>query len=180
MSKLIFAMTQSLDGYVSADDKPGLAPDLVLFRHFIDFERGLAGALYGRRIYEIMRYWDEDQPGWEAHEHDFSAVWRAHPKWVVSRTLQSVGPNAVLVHDDVETFARDLKAQNQKDIAVAGPELAWSLGKAGLVDEYHLYFRPFVLGGGKPFFAGALPKLHLLDSERVGDDAIRVRYRSGT
>jgi hypothetical protein len=73
--------------------------------------RGVAGSLYGRRMYEVMRYWDEDRPEWDAIEHDFAAVWRAQPKWVASRSLKAVGANATLVGDNLEAFARQLKAE---------------------------------------------------------------------
>ena len=182
MAKLIFAMTQSLDGYVATVDgalEPPLAPpDDALFRHFVDFERTLGGVVYGRRIYEIMRYWEQDRPDWRPQEHDFAAAWRAHPIWVVSRTLKTVGPNATLVTGDVEPFVRDLKEKAERDLGVAGPDLASSLTKMGLVDEYHLYFRPVVLGRGKPYFAGARPPLHLAAVDRAGDDAVRIIYRS--
>jgi len=122
----------------------------------------------------VMRYWDEDRPEWDALEHDFAAAWRAHPKWVVSSTLKSVGPNATLVNSDVEAFVRGLKAKIDGRIAVAGPELAASLSQCDLIDEYHLYFRPFVLGRGKPYFAGARPPLRLVSTDRVGEDAVRL------
>lgn len=179
MGKLIFAMTQSLDGYVAAVDgalEPFRPPDAALFRHFTEHERSLAGSLYGRRIYEMMRYWDGEHPEWTAVQRDFAAAWRAHPKWVVSRSLKSVGPNAALVGPDIEAFVRSLKREIDGNIAVAGPELAGSLTKIGLVDEYHLYFRPVVLGAGKPYFAGTRPELRLVASDRVGDDAVRLRY----
>ena len=89
----------SLDGYV---DHVAFAPDPVLFRHFIEHVHGLTGSVYGRRMYEVMRYWDEDRPEWSAEERDFAAAWRSQPKWVVSRSLKSVGPNATLVEDDIE------------------------------------------------------------------------------
>jgi dihydrofolate reductase len=129
MGKLVFGMMQSLDGYV--DGVAGALefppPGDALARHFNDHVRGLAGCLYGRRIYEIMRYWDEDRPEWDAGDHDF-----------------------------------------------AGPALAASLTDLGLIDEYRLYFRPFVLGGGKPYFARARPPLRILASDRVGEDAVRL------
>lgn len=182
MGKLIFAMTQSLDGYVAAVDGalelPLHPPDAALFRHFTDRESSLAGSLYGRRIYEIMRYWEEDQPEWSALQHDFAASWRAHPKWVVSSSLKSVGPNATLVDRDIEAFVCSLKSEIHGDVAVAGPELAGSLTKIGLIDEYHLYFRPVVLGGGKPYFAGTRPTLRLVASDRVGEDAVRLMYEA--
>lgn len=176
MGKLVFGMMQSLDGYV--DDAAGRLvlppPGAALGRHFTDHVRGLAGSLYGRRIYEIMRYWDADQPDWDAGDHEFAAAWRAQPKWVVSRTLTSVGPNATLVAENVEAFVRRLKEDVDGEIDVAGPTLAGSLTDLGLIDEYRLYYRPFVLGGGKAYFAGGRPQLRIVASDRVGEDAIRV------
>ena len=178
MGKLIFGMMQSLDGYVAGvAGGPQLPPPgAALHRHFNDHVRSLAGCLYGRRIYEVMRYWDEDRPEWGALEHDFAAAWRAQPKWVASRSLKSVGANATLVADDIGAFARRLKADVAGDIDVAGPELAGSLTDLGLIDEYRLYLRPFVLGGGKPYFAGARPPLRLAATEPVGEDAVRLTY----
>lgn len=173
-------MAQSLDGYVAAEDgalEPPLhPPDSALFLHFTEHERGLAGSLYGRRIYEMMRYWDEDRPEWSALQRDFAAAWRAHPKWVVSHSLESVGPNASLAGSDLESFVNALKAEIDGTIAVAGPELAASLTKLGLIDEYYLYFRPYVLGAGKPYFAGTRPALRLIAGDRIGEDAMRLIY----
>ncbi len=174
MAKLVFGMMQSLDGYVDhlKMDRPG--PEL--FRHFLEHVRGLAGCLYGRRLYEIMHYWDEDLPGWDASDKEFAAAWRSKPKWVVSRSLKSVGPNATLVDDDVEGFVRKLKSDVEGEIDVAGPVLAGSLSELGLIDEYRLYFRPFVLGGGTPYFTRARPPLRLVGSEPIGEDAVRLTY----
>ena len=121
--------------------------------------RGLTASVYGRRMYEVMRYWDEDQPDWDAEERDYAAVWRRQPKWVVSRSLKSVGPNATLVQDDLEAVIRGLKAELAGEIEVAGPDLARSLTDLGLIDEYRLYLHAVVLGRGKPFFAGPRPPL---------------------
>jgi dihydrofolate reductase len=148
---------------------------LVLFGHFIEQVRDLTGSVYGRRMYEVMRYWDEDHPEWDAEERDFAAAWRSQPKWVVSRS-KSVGPNATLVEGDIEAVIRGLKAQLVGEIAVAGPDLAQSLTNLGLIDEYRLYFRPVVLGRGKPFFAGPRPPLRLVASDLIGEDAIRLTY----
>ena len=173
MAKLIFALNQSLDGYV---DHMAFAPDPVLFRHFIEDVRGLAGSVYGRRMYEVMRYWDEDRPEWDTAERDYAEVWRSQPKWVVSRSLTSVGPNATLVGDDVEAAIRGLKAERDGEIEVSGPELAQSLTDLGLIDEYRLYLHPVVLGRGKPLFAGPRPPLRLMASERIGEQVIRLTY----
>ena len=131
-------------------------------------------------MYEVMRYWDDDQPGWDEVERDFAAAWRATPKWVVSRTLRSVGPAATLVRDDVGAFVGALKAKLDGEIDVAGPELAGGLTALGLIDEYRLYFRPFVLGGGKPYFSGPRPPLRLVSAEAVGEDAVRLTYAALT
>jgi dihydrofolate reductase len=173
MAKLVFGLNLSLDGYV---DHVEFAPGLSLFRHFIERGRGLTGSVYGRRMYEVMRYWDVDRPEWDAAERDFAAAWRSQPKWVVSRSLKSVGPNATLVADDVEAVIRGLKAQRVGEIAVGGPDLARSLADLGLVDEYRLYFRSVVLGRGKPFFAGPRPPLRLVAYDRIGEDAMRLTY----
>jgi dihydrofolate reductase len=178
MGKLVFGMMQSLDGYVAgAAGGPELPPPGVALHHYFnDHVRSLAGCLYGRKMYEVMRYWDEDRPEWDAVEHEFAAAWRAQPKWVASRSLKSVGANATLVGDDVEAFVRRLKAEVDGHIDVAGPDLAGSLTDLGLIDEYHLYLRPFVLGRGKPFFAGACPPLRLVASGPVGEDAVRLAF----
>ena len=174
MAKLVFGMNQSLDGYV---DHMKLGPPVPsAFRHFIEHMRGLTGCIYGRGLYEIMRYWDEDLPDWDAEGRDFAAAWRSKPKWVVSRSLKSVGPNATLVADDFEAAIRKLKAELAGEIDVGGPVLAQSLTLAGLIDEYRLYLRPVVLGSGKPFFAGPRPPLHLTASDLIAEDLIRLTY----
>jgi dihydrofolate reductase len=173
MAKIVFGMNVSLDGYVDHDK---FAPDAALFRHWIEHVRELTGSLYGRRIYEIMRYWDEDRPEWTAEHHEFASAWRSQPKWVVSRTLTSVGPNTTLVRSDPGEVIRDLKARHSGEIAVSGPDLAGSLTDLGLIDEYRLYFHPVVLGRGTPFFAGPRPALRLVISERIGEDAIMLTY----
>ena len=173
MAKLVFGMNQSLDGYV---DHMKFAPSPTLFRHFIEEARGQAGSVYGRRIYEVMRYWDDDQPEWDEGENAFAAAWRKQPKWVVSRSLTSVGPNASLVGDDLEGAIRELKAGRDGEIEVAGPCLAHSLTELGLIDEYRIYLHPVVLGHGKPYFAGPRPPLRLVTSDRIGEDVLRLTY----
>lgn len=173
MARLVFGMNQSLDGYV---DHMAFGPDRTLFRHFIEEARGQAGSVYGRRMYEIMRYWDDDHPEWDAEEQAFAAAWRNQTKWVVSRSLASVGPNAILVQGDLEGAIHALKAEHDGEIEVAGPDLAQSLTELGLIDEYRIYLHPVVLGHGKPYFAGPRPPLRLLTHDRIGEDVIRLTY----
>ena len=173
MAKLVYGMNQSLDGYV---DHLAFRPDPELFRHFIEQVRDSTGSVYGRRMYEIMRYWDDDLPDWDAEDRDFAAAWRCQRKWVVSRSLKSVGPNATLVGNGFEAVIRGLKAKLDGEIDVAGAELAGSLTSLGLIDEYRLYIHPVVLGRGKPFFTGPRPPLRLVSSDRIGESVIRLTY----
>src|ERR1041384_161142 len=113
MAKLVFGMNQSLDGYI---DHQAFAPSPALFRHFIEQSRGQAGSVYGRRMYEVMRYWDDDQPGWDAAEHAFAAAWRKQTKWVVSRPLKSVAPTAGLGGGALGGGIRELKGERDGEI----------------------------------------------------------------
>ena len=173
MAKLVFGMNQSLDGYV---DHMEFAPGPALFRHFVEEAQQQAGSIYGRHMYEIMRYWDDDQPDWGRDEKAFAAAWRRQPKWVVSRTLNAVGPNATLVDGDLEGAIRKLKDALVGEIEVAGPNLAQSLTELGLLDEYRIYLHPVVLGSGTPYFAGSRPPLRLVSYDRIGEDVIRLSY----
>ena len=173
MAKLVFGMNQSLDGYV---DHTAFGPDPTLFRHFVREAEGQTGSLYGRRMYEIMRYWDEDHPEWDADRCAFAVAWREQRKWVVSTTLGLVGPNAELVSDDLERAVRRLKSEQDGEIEVAGPVLARSLTDLGLIDEYRIYLHPVVLGAGAPYFAGPRPPLRLESQERIGKDVLRLTY----
>lgn len=173
MARLVFGMNQSLDGYV---DHTAFGPSPTLFRHFIAEAEAQAGSLYGRRMYEIMRYWDDDHPEWEAPEQAFAAAWRKQPKWVVSRSLTTVGPHATLVGNDLEHAIRALKAERDGEIEVAGPDLAKSLTALGLIDEYRIYLHPVVLGRGTPYFAAARPPLRLVTYDRIDQDVVRLTY----
>lgn len=176
MAKLVFGMNMSLDGYVDYDR---FMPEPALFRYFIEQTRKTAGSIYGPRLYELMRYWDDDQPGWDEDERAFAEAWRAMPKWVASKSLKEVGPNATLISDDVETAIRKLKAEREGEIEVGGPKLAAGLAKLGLIDEYHVFLHPVVLGRGEPFFAGATSKLRLAGNERIGEGALKLSYVPG-
>ena len=174
MAKIVYGLQQSLDGCV--DHMVLGPPGPLLSRHFNELMRGLSGSVYGRRMYEIMRYWDDDQSDWDAQDREFAAAWRSKPKWVVSRSLESVGPNATLIGDNVEAEIRGLKSRLDGEIDVGGPHLARSLTDWGLIDEYRLYFRPVVVGGGAPFFAGPRPPLRLVANDLIGEDAVRLTY----
>ncbi|WP_102108331.1 dihydrofolate reductase family protein [Oceaniglobus roseus] len=173
MARFTFSMNVSLDGYVDHDR---FAPDAALFRHWIEAVRAVSGSIYGRRMYEVMRYWDEDHPEWDADLREFASVWRAQRKWVVSRTLDEVGPNATLIGDDVEGQIRAIRDTTEGEVAICGTKLAQSVTDMGLIDEYRMYYHPVVLGSGVPFFAGPRPPLRLTDHARIGGEAIRLTF----
>lgn len=166
-------MNVSLDGYVDHDR---FAPDETLFRHWIEHVEGLSGSIYGTHMYEIMRYWDEDDAAWNDDHRAFASAWRQLPKWVISRSLTSAGPNATLIREDIEGFARTLKAEQTGEISVSGPKIAKSFMDLGLVDEYRLYMHPVILGSGAPLFASPGPRLQFKAQDRIGDDVIRLTY----
>lgn len=173
MAKLVFGMNQSLDGYV---DHTEFAPGPTLFRHFIEEAKEQAGSVYGRTMYELMRYWDDDHPEWGEAERAFAAAWRKQPKYVVSRTLKSVGPNASLLQGDLASAIRKLKAEHDGELEVAGPNLAKTLTELGLIDEYRIYLHPVVLGRGAPYFAGPRPPLRLVAYDRIDENVLRLKY----
>ena len=176
MAKFVFGMNLSLDGYVDHEE---FAPDAVLFHHWIEQVGGIAGCLYGRREVEFVRGPSGLVVVPVAHELVDAAAWRSRPKWVVSRSLTSVGPNATLVSEDIEATIRQLKAEIDGEIDIAGPDLAGRLTELGLIDEYRLYYHPVVLGRGTPFFAGPRPRLRLVASDRIGADVMRLTYVPG-
>ena len=174
MAKLVYELNQSLDGYVDHQKMGPARP--ALFRHFIERVRDLTGMVYGRGMYEAMRYWDDDHPDWDAEKRDYASVWRVQPKWVVSRSLRSVGPNTTLIEGDMEAAIRGLKIQLGGEIEVAGPVLAGSLTDLDLIDEYRIYLHPIVLGRGRPFFTGPRPPLRLVANDLIAEDIIRLTY----
>jgi dihydrofolate reductase len=174
MAKLVYALSQSLDGYVDHMELGPPGPEI--YRHFLELTLSASGLIYGTHMYDIMRYWDEDQPDWDKDEQDFAAAWRSRQKIVISHSLKSVGPNATLITDDSEPAIRKLKTEFAGEVLLGGPKLAQSLSETGLIDEYRLYFRPVVLGSGAPFFAGPLPRLRLVASDVIAEGVVRLTY----
>lgn len=181
MAKIIYSMLTSLDGYIAGPEGgPALpVPESDLHWHFNAMLRETGMLLNGRRMYETMRVWDtwDKVPGAPLVEVDFARVWQGTPKIVFSTRLREVGPNARLVKDDVENVVRSLKADSSSNISVAGAAFAATLSRLKLIDEYHLYVHPVVLGGGKPFFeAGSVLKLRPLGTEKLPQDVLLLRY----
>jgi dihydrofolate reductase len=178
---MIFGMAQSLDGYVAneAGDITLPVPEEALHRVFNENLRKAAVSLYGRRMYEVMRYWetadkDPDSKPWEI---EFAKIWQRVPKVVVSTTLAEVGPNAHLIRGNVDEELKKLKAHTTGIIDVAGPTLAAHCTRLGLIDEYQLYFQPVVLGTGKPYFPEPpATSLRLTGVEQLPQEMVMLRY----
>ena len=177
---IFYGFVVSVDGYIAnAQGDIGLpVPQEALHRHFNVMQERTALNLYGRRMYEIMRYWDNPPADSQPFELEYARAWQATPKVVVSTTLSSVGPNARLVSTDVERTVRHLKAETDGEIEVNGAKLAASLIRYGLVDEFRLYVAPVVLGSGTPYFeAGLQLELELLGTESLPQNTTLLRFR---
>ncbi|HVW79391.1 MAG TPA: dihydrofolate reductase family protein [Mycobacteriales bacterium] len=184
MGKLIYSAICSLDGYVEdpTGDFQWAAPDEQVFRAVIDLERPIGTYLYGRRMYETMRYWqDTDSTRDSAAEAEFGAIWRAADKIVFSRTLTSVQtPKTAIVTAFDPDGVRAMKAASDSDLSVGGSDLAGQALSAGLVDEVHLYLAPLTVGGGKPVFPhGVRTDLDLVDVRRFRGGSVELHYRCG-
>jgi dihydrofolate reductase len=186
LARLIYSAITSLDGYVADSDGhfDWSAPDEEVHAFVNDLERPVGTYLYGRRMYEVMTYWETAR--FPADEppclRDFADLWRAADKIVFSKTLETVSSARTRIERDFDPEAiRKLKASAVRDMTVAGSELAAQALKAGLVDECHLFITPFVVGGGKPSLPQDLRlKLELLDERRFGNGTVHLHYRIKT
>jgi dihydrofolate reductase len=185
MAKLIYSAIASLDGYVA--DEEGTfdwaAPDEEVHTFVNDLERPVGTYLYGRRMYEVMVYWETahavaDQPPFS---QDFAEIWRAADKIVYSRTLEAVSSARTRIERDFDPEAvRELKAAAGRDLTIGGPELAAQALEAGLIDELQLFLAPVVVGGGNRALSDNVRvKLELLDERRFGNGTVYLHYRTG-
>jgi dihydrofolate reductase len=147
-----------------------------------DLERPVGTYLYGRRLYDVMVYWETAGAGQPPYVHDFAEIWRAADKIVYSRTLETVSSARTRIEREFDPQAvRQLKASAERDLAVGGAELAAQAIEAGLVDEFHLFLAPVVVGGGKQFLPDDVRvQLELLDERRFGNGMIHLRYLTRT
>jgi dihydrofolate reductase len=183
MAKLIYSAIASLDGYV-ADEKGNFdwaAPDEEVHSFVNELVRPIGSHLYGRRMYEVMAYWEtvDTVADLSSVEQDFAEIWQAADKIVYSRTLETVSTARTLIERDFDPDAvRQLKAAAGRDISVGGPELAGQAIEAGLVDEFHLFVTPSVVGGGNRSLPDGLRvTLELLDERRFGNGVVYLHYR---
>lgn len=184
MSKLIYFMPMSLDGFIAGDtdNLDWSVPDEEVYACINDLHRPIGTYLYGRKNYETMTVWEtpEVMPDQTPDMLDFARIWQAADKIVYSKSLATVATSKTrLVREFEPQAVRDLKTQLTHDISVAGPNLAAQAIQAGLVDEYHLLVVPYMLGGGKRVLPSNVSvKLNLLDERRVGNGWVYLRYRT--
>jgi len=186
MAKLIYSAITSLDGYVADEDGnfDWAAPDEEVHSFVNDLERPVGTYLYGRRMYEVMVYWETahtlaDQP---LLIQDFAEIWQAADKIVYSKTLETVSSARTRVERDFDPEpVRQMKESAGRDISVGGPDLAAQAIKAGLVDEFHLFLTPIVVGGGQQSLPDNVRlKLELLSERRFDHGVVHLHYRTRT
>jgi dihydrofolate reductase len=186
MAKLIYTAITSLDGYVAdeAGNFDWSAPDEEVHTFVNDLERPAGTYLYGRRIYEVMLYWETAHTvaGQPPFIQDYAAIWQAADKIVYSKTLETVSSARTRIERDFDPKAvRQMKASAGRGISVGGPDLAAQALRAGLVDECHLFVSPVVVGGGKRVLPNNVRlNLELLDERRFSNGAVHLHYRTRT
>jgi dihydrofolate reductase len=182
MRKLIYSMGVSLDGFIAGPEGEidWSAPDEELHRFHNEQTRELGAHLCGRRLYEVMLYWEtaHEDPALPETELEFARIWQDLPRIVFSKTLAKVEGNARLATDGVAEEVVKLKEQPGKDLAVGGAGLAGTLIELGLVDEFRLFVSPVVLGGGTPYFpaGGERIDLELVETRTFASRVVYVRY----
>ena len=183
MRKVIYSMPVSLDGFIEGSDGKfdWAEPDRELHQYFNDQELEIGAHLYGRRLYEVMRYWQtaDTNPASTPVEVEYARRWQQVPTIVFSTTLERVEGNARLVKDNIADEIARLKAQPGKDMDLGGAGIGASFMKLGLIDEYRLYVYPVALGSGKPFFP-VLDKpinLRLVEKRLFTSGVVFLRYQ---
>ena len=183
MRKLIYSMSVSLDGFIAGPggDFDWSAPDEEQHRFHNEQTSELGGHLLGRRLYETMVYWEtaDEDPSITDYAREFAGIWKALPKVVFSRTLESVEGNTRLVREGLAEEVGRLKEEPGEDLAVGGAGLASACVKLGLVDEFRPFVYPVVVGEGTPFFPAldAGIDLELVETRTFGSRVVYLRYR---
>jgi dihydrofolate reductase len=184
VARLIYTAITSLDGYVADDDGnfDWAAPDEEVHTFVNDLERKVGTYLYGRRMYEVMAFWEaaRNLPDQPSVTRDYAEIWQAADKVVFSKTLENVMTARTRLEREFDPeVVRLMKARSERDISIGGPHLAADAIKAGLVDDYHLLVTPVVVGGGNQALPnGVRLELELVDEGRFGSGVIHLHYRT--
>lgn len=185
MARLIYSAITSLDGYIA--DRDGnfdwAAPNEEVFSFVNDLERPIGTYLFGRRMYEVMRYWETARADTALSpvEREFADIWQTADKIVYSTTLETVSTTRTRLERTFDPAAvRQMKLAAERDITVGGSALAGCAMAGGLVDEYQLYLTPVIVGGGtRALPDGVQVTLDLIDEHRFGNGVVFLRYRTG-
>jgi dihydrofolate reductase len=186
MAKLVYSAITSLDGYVADenDNFDWAEPDDEVHAFVNEVERPIGTYLFGRRMYEVMTYWETAHTARDLSHvaQDFAQIWQASDKVVYSKTLEKVSTGNTRLERSFDPEAvRQMKARAERDLGVGGPELAAQAIRAGLVDECHLFVTPIVVGGGKQSLPDDVRvKLDLRDLRRFGNGVVHLHYRIAT
>lgn len=181
MAKLIYSAITSLDGYVADADGnfDWSAPDDEVHAFVNDMERPIGTHLYGRRLYEVMKFWENVPDEQSEVSRDFARIWQTAEKIVYSRTLRDVSTKRTRIERTfLPELIRQMKATKERDISVGGSELAAVAFAEGVIDECRLFLSPVIVGGGK----SGLPRdqrisLELLDERRFRNGVVYLNYR---
>jgi len=184
VAKLIYSAIQSLDGYIEDEDGKfdWAEPDEDVHAFINDLERPVGTYLLGRRMYEVMTYWESSAPTDQPFIQDFAEIWQAADKVVYSTTLETVSTARTEIEREFDPDAvRQMKAEAARDLTVGGPALAARAFEAGLVDELHLFVVPIAVGGGKRSLPDKIRvELELLDERRFRNGMVHLRYGTRT
>lgn len=183
MRKVIYSMLVSLDGFVEGPNREldWHVIDEELHTFINDQQSEFDTCLYGRRLYEVMRYWEtaDQNPSIPAYELEFARIWQSMPKIVFSKTLEQVQGNARLVRDNIVEEVTKLKQLPGKNMDLGGPNLASTFMRLGLIDEYRLFIQPVIVGSGTPFFPALADKinLRLVETRTFSSGVVYLHYR---
>jgi dihydrofolate reductase len=179
VGRLIYAAICSLDGYVADEngDFDWAAPSEEVHAAVNDIERTVGTQLYGRRMYDVLAVWETMESD-EPVIRDFAEIWRVADKVVYSRTLEAPRTARTRIEREFDPEAvRALKESAESDISIGGPELAGQAIAAGLVDEFHLFVNPVIVGAGNPALpARSRVKLELLNERRFATGVVQLHY----
>lgn len=185
MAHVIYSMNVSLDGFIESTtgSLDFSAVDEEIHQAFNDQEAATEIAVYGRRLWDTMHpYWTtaDQNPDATPVEVEYARTWQALNKIVVSRSLTAIdGPNASLTGEDPVALVERLRRTTAGIISIGGPTVAAGVIERDLVDEYHPYVHPVLLGGGKRFLPEGfeMRRLALVEIRRFASGVVALRYR---
>jgi dihydrofolate reductase len=183
MRKIIYRTQLSLNGLIEMPGSPAdwVIADKDLFSYMTNLERQVGGYLWGRGMYENNQaLWaTTGAQSMEDYVVEYMQISKQIPTIVFSSTLQRVEGSARLERDDPVAVVTRLKEQPGPDLSVGGVQLASALMQVGLIDEYHIFFQPIILGAGRPLYPALNEsvRLKLLETHPFRSGIVYLRYQ---